>query len=165
MFCSLLSTGSRRLKRRWELGATGYITIPFHGDETMTQIAKWLESGRSENQQPEKNTAAPFEGQRRIEADREAIRIPPGTTLEDLERAAVEQALQQHHGNRTHAAKELGISVRTLQRKLKAWGGAGARPPKSDTDMGTDRTSPSKAWSPQQSASRYNSFRPSTAKV
>jgi DNA-binding NtrC family response regulator len=50
------------------------------------------------------------------------IDIPPGTSLEDLERAAVEQALTQHRGNRTHAAKTLGISVRTLQRKLKAWG-------------------------------------------
>jgi DNA-binding NtrC family response regulator len=50
------------------------------------------------------------------------IDIPPDTSLEDLERAAVEQALIQHHGNRTHAARTLGISVRTLQRKLKAWG-------------------------------------------
>lgn len=50
------------------------------------------------------------------------IEIPPGTSLEDLERAAVDQALVEHHGNRTHAAKTLGISVRTLQRKLKAWG-------------------------------------------
>jgi DNA-binding NtrC family response regulator len=50
------------------------------------------------------------------------IDIPPGTSLEDLERVAVEQALTQHQGNRTHAAKTLGISVRTLQRKLKAWG-------------------------------------------
>jgi DNA-binding NtrC family response regulator len=50
------------------------------------------------------------------------IDIPPGTSLEELERAAVEQALTQHDGNRTHAAKTLGISVRTLQRKLKAWG-------------------------------------------
>jgi DNA-binding NtrC family response regulator len=49
------------------------------------------------------------------------LEIPEGTSLEDLERAAVEKALQQHHGNRTHAARELGISVRTLQRKLKAW--------------------------------------------
>jgi DNA-binding NtrC family response regulator len=56
-------------------------------------------------------------------ADRKThIDIPPGTSLEELERAAVEQALMQHHGNRTHAAKTLGISVRTLQRKLKAWG-------------------------------------------
>jgi DNA-binding NtrC family response regulator len=50
------------------------------------------------------------------------IGIPPGTSLDDLERAAVEQALTEHQGNRTHAAKTLGISVRTLQRKLKAWG-------------------------------------------
>jgi len=49
------------------------------------------------------------------------LEIPEGTSLEDLERVAVERALQQHHGNRTHAARELGISVRTLQRKLKAW--------------------------------------------
>ncbi len=50
------------------------------------------------------------------------VEIPPGTTLETLEREAVQQALDQHDGNRTHAAAELGISVRTLQRKLKAWG-------------------------------------------
>jgi DNA-binding NtrC family response regulator len=55
-------------------------------------------------------------------ARKSQVDIPPGTSLEDLERAAVEQALVQHHGNRTHAAKTLGISVRTLQRKLKAWG-------------------------------------------
>lgn len=50
------------------------------------------------------------------------IDIPPGTSLDDLERVAVEKALEQHDGNRTHAAETLGISVRTLQRKLKAWG-------------------------------------------
>jgi len=49
------------------------------------------------------------------------IEVPPGTTLEELEHAAVEQALEHYEGNRTHAAKALGISVRTLQRKLKAW--------------------------------------------
>jgi DNA-binding NtrC family response regulator len=58
----------------------------------------------------------------RMNGERPNIEIPPGTSLEELERAAVEQALAQHHGNRTHAAKTLGISVRTLQRKLKAWG-------------------------------------------
>ncbi len=50
------------------------------------------------------------------------VRIPEGTTLEDLEREAVEQSLERHGGNRTHAAKSLNISVRTLQRKLKVWG-------------------------------------------
>jgi DNA-binding NtrC family response regulator len=48
--------------------------------------------------------------------------IPPNTKLDDLEREAVEQALERHGGNRTHAARSLGISVRTLQRRLKAWG-------------------------------------------
>jgi DNA-binding NtrC family response regulator len=50
------------------------------------------------------------------------VDIPAGTTLEELERTAVEQALEDHGGNRTHTAQTLGISVRTLQRKLKAWG-------------------------------------------
>jgi DNA-binding NtrC family response regulator len=52
----------------------------------------------------------------------DGIAIPPGMKLEELEREAVEQALEQHGGNRTHAAAALGISVRTLQRKLKSWG-------------------------------------------
>ncbi len=48
--------------------------------------------------------------------------IPPGMSLAQIERRAVELALDHHHGNRTRAAASLGISVRTLQRKLKAWG-------------------------------------------
>ncbi len=44
----------------------------------------------------------------------------PTFSLVDLERYAIIGALATHHGNRTHAARELGISVRTLQRKLKA---------------------------------------------
>jgi DNA-binding NtrC family response regulator len=43
-------------------------------------------------------------------------------TLNNLERAAISRALQAHAGNRTKAAKTLGISVRTLQRKLRQWG-------------------------------------------
>lgn len=50
------------------------------------------------------------------------VTIPPDTKLEEIEREAVARALEYHNGNRTHAAKSLGISVRTLQRKLKAWG-------------------------------------------
>jgi DNA-binding NtrC family response regulator len=43
-------------------------------------------------------------------------------SLVALQRAAVEKALAEYHGHRTRAAESLGISVRTLQRKLKAWG-------------------------------------------
>jgi DNA-binding NtrC family response regulator len=45
--------------------------------------------------------------------------IPVGLSMDDLERAAILEALERHNGNRTHAARVLGISVRTLQRKLK----------------------------------------------
>jgi DNA-binding NtrC family response regulator len=44
--------------------------------------------------------------------------IPTGLTMEELERLAIENALERFKGNRTHASDALGISVRTLQRKL-----------------------------------------------
>ena len=47
--------------------------------------------------------------------------IPTGLTMEALERLAIKQALEQCSGNRTHAAARLGISVRTLQRKLRQY--------------------------------------------
>jgi DNA-binding NtrC family response regulator len=42
--------------------------------------------------------------------------------LETIERTHILSTLEAHGGNRTHAAAALRISVRTLQRKLKAWG-------------------------------------------
>jgi transcriptional regulator with PAS, ATPase and Fis domain len=47
--------------------------------------------------------------------------LPRDRTLADIEKLAVMQRLDQHDGNRTHTAASLGISLRTLQRKLKAW--------------------------------------------
>jgi transcriptional regulator with PAS, ATPase and Fis domain len=47
--------------------------------------------------------------------------IPTGITMEELERLAITKALDQFGGNRTHAANRLGISVRTLQRKLRQY--------------------------------------------
>jgi len=44
------------------------------------------------------------------------------TSLVALQRSAVEKVLVDCNGHRTRAAESLGISVRTLQRKLKAWG-------------------------------------------
>jgi DNA-binding NtrC family response regulator len=45
-----------------------------------------------------------------------------GQTLADMERGAILATLDAHGGNRTQAARELGISLRTLQRKLKEYG-------------------------------------------
>jgi DNA-binding NtrC family response regulator len=47
--------------------------------------------------------------------------IPAGLTMDELEKLAITKALDQCAGNRTHAANRLGISVRTLQRKLQQY--------------------------------------------
>src|SRR5665213_583272 len=57
--------------------------------------------------------------------------LPPSTngaqenpikSLDELETTAIERALEYYHGNRRHAAKALGISERSLYRKLKEKG-------------------------------------------
>ncbi|MBU0713725.1 MAG: sigma-54 dependent transcriptional regulator [Verrucomicrobia bacterium] len=47
------------------------------------------------------------------------INIPPQTTLAEIERQALLQSLTRHTGSRNLAAEELGISTRTIQRKIK----------------------------------------------
>ena len=42
----------------------------------------------------------------------------PGRTLIQIEQQVILDALQYHSGNRTHTAKALGISIRTLRNKL-----------------------------------------------
>jgi len=48
-----------------------------------------------------------------------SVTIPPGFSMEDLEREAIYQTLDRVDGNKTRAAEVLGIGLRTLQRKLK----------------------------------------------
>ena len=45
--------------------------------------------------------------------------------LDELEKQAIKAALRQTGGNRTQAAAELGISIRTLRNKLQEYRGAG----------------------------------------
>jgi two-component system response regulator AtoC len=45
----------------------------------------------------------------------------PGTTLSDLEREAIQQCLFQTGGNRQQTAEHLGISTRTLLRKIREY--------------------------------------------
>lgn len=54
------------------------------------------------------------------------IDLPTGLTMDELERLAITKALDTCQGNRTHAADRLGISVRTLQRKLRQYERDGA---------------------------------------
>ena len=53
---------------------------------------------------------------------RSEIGLTPGRSLKDVEKEMILMTLKDTEGNRTHAAKILGISRRTLQLKLKEYG-------------------------------------------
>lgn len=61
-------------------------------------------------------TFSPIEQQKR---EHQSI---PTHNLEDLERTAIEQALQKHNGNISQAAKELGLTRGALYRRLEKYG-------------------------------------------
>jgi len=46
----------------------------------------------------------------------------PGTRIADLEKMHLENTLALAHGNRTHAAEMLGVSLRTVRNKIKEYG-------------------------------------------
>lgn len=56
--------------------------------------------------------------------DQRSIESPAAELLDlrELERRTVERSLLLHRGNRTHAARALGISVRTLRNKIRDYG-------------------------------------------
>lgn len=54
--------------------------------------------------------------------DGESMVLEADRTLKELEREAIERALNQVGGNRRRAAEFLGIGVRTLYRKLDEYG-------------------------------------------
>lgn len=72
------------------------------------------------------NNAAVRQTQRPVpvvqDAVAEEISEPESLNLEDLGRQMVEKALERNGGNRKKAAKELGISDRTLYRRIKQYG-------------------------------------------
>ena len=62
-----------------------------------------------------------------IDATDPKDRLSPDMTLKDMERELIMRKLENTRGNRTQAAHELGISVRTLRNKLNLY-----------TDMGLE---------------------------
>ena len=51
----------------------------------------------------------------------ESIEIEESLSLEEREKELIQKALTKHKGRRKNAAKELGISERTLYRKIKEY--------------------------------------------
>ncbi|HVW39124.1 MAG TPA: helix-turn-helix domain-containing protein, partial [Pirellulales bacterium] len=108
-----------------KLGAKDYLTKPVKPEELLDLVARVVteDAAASEAGKP-KNTAAHLSSAPPSDAPPEAGVRPAAepTRLEDLEKDTVLRVLEREGGNRTHAAKLLGISIRTLQRKLNAWG-------------------------------------------
>jgi transcriptional regulator with PAS, ATPase and Fis domain len=72
------------------------------------------------------NHPVPFEEKRVDQPDssynisyQESVEIEESLSLEEREKELIKKALQKHNGKRKNAAKELGISERTLYRKIK----------------------------------------------
>ncbi|HSB68765.1 MAG TPA: sigma-54 dependent transcriptional regulator [Candidatus Methylomirabilis sp.] len=64
-------------------------------------------------------TAAELPPSIRAISPKEGLRLPIGMTLADLEREAILRTLSHCRGNRSAAARTLGLSERTLYRKLR----------------------------------------------
>jgi DNA-binding NtrC family response regulator len=62
-------------------------------------------------------------------APNELIRLLIGSTVEEVERALVVQTLARCDGNRTRAARVLGLSVRTLRNKIRVYTAEGIEVP------------------------------------
>ncbi len=60
-------------------------------------------------------------GQPRFEDFEEHIEIEESLSLEEKEKEMIMKALEKHHGKRKYAASDLGISERTLYRKIKEY--------------------------------------------
>lgn len=74
-----------------------------------------------------RTAALRLDGAKRMDADETQATVPlaggasweDGLTLEQIERRILEQTLRKLNGNRSLAADQLGISRRTIQRKIK----------------------------------------------
>ena len=68
------------------------------------------------------NTSLSTIGSRLEDAEAEEINEPESLNLNDMGRQMLEKALERNGGNRKKAAQELGISDRTLYRRIKQFG-------------------------------------------
>lgn len=51
-----------------------------------------------------------------------ALSVKAGVSVREMEKQLIFQTLKEVYGNRTYAAKLLGISIRTLRNKLREYG-------------------------------------------
>lgn len=92
-------------------------------------LAKGTEIGADAVMTPEGETLGPAAGRdmaaRAVQTAEAVTRSLVGHTVADVERELILDTLDHCLGNRTHAAKILGISIRTLRNKLSEYTSAG----------------------------------------
>jgi len=100
------------------------LTYPFPGNvrelENTMAAAALLEKGSVLSLSSARDLLAPIEAPE--QGDRELV------TLSELERRHIQKVIDATNGNRTRAARILGIGLRTLQRKLKAYSASTSAP-------------------------------------
>lgn len=85
-----------------------------------------LQAPETSNSSPSIHSIFPVAKADRSSAPGDAVRKALiGSTVADVERHLILDTLAYCHGNRTHAAKILGISIRTLRNKLNEYAEAG----------------------------------------
>jgi DNA-binding NtrC family response regulator len=112
-------------------GAEDYLVKPINPTELLAKISQCLDRAADASEAVSKNGASrpsAAEAHSNGQRDMGAI-VAPGVPLEEIERSAIQRTLASYGGNRTRTAQALGISVRTLQRKLKAWNPIGLPQP------------------------------------
>lgn len=85
-------------------------------DDVPERVQRMLPPAQS-NHAPSVYTPTPNENDRFEEHEE----VEESLSLEDTEKELIKKALQKHKGKRKHAASELGISERTLYRKIKEY--------------------------------------------
>ena len=95
-------------------------------NELITKLKSSNTFDNESNFDSSSNHPVPFEEKTARQPDssynisfQESVEIEESLSLEEREKELIKKALQKHNGKRKNAAKELGISERTLYRKIK----------------------------------------------
>ncbi len=111
MVVNLIKNGTEDLTRedRNEMIAKLYADIPTHSPTLLSEPYSFESAPTI--REPE-NFESSFE---------EHIEVEESLSIEDREKELIQKALEKHRGKRKHAASDLGISERTLYRKIKEY--------------------------------------------
>ena len=87
-----------------------------------TQLFKQFSSDfRAVDESSEDMRVHHFSNEHEVEPIEESVVIEESLSIQEKEIDLIKKALVRHHGKRKNAARELGISERTLYRKIKEY--------------------------------------------